>query len=187
MNRNYTIHNRQIKHKGYSTLEMVDVSYDKINEEGQIRKTFELFTSGDTTAALLYHPKEKCFYFVKQFRCAIIKNLDPWMLEVVAGGIDDGESPEEAIRREIQEETGHSISNLEFIKGFYVTPGRSTEYMYLYYAEVDEKLEKGGGVNEELEDLEIVTVPLKDLEEVLGNLHDAKSIIALQWFKEEKG
>jgi len=67
---------------------------------------------------------------VNQFRKAVGKEL----LEIPAGGIDPGEDPVTAVRREMQEETGYLPQKLERLGGFYSTPGYCTEYLYLYLA-----------------------------------------------------
>jgi ADP-ribose pyrophosphatase len=54
------------------------------------------------------------------------------LLEIPAGTIDPGETPEECARRELQEETGYQAQNLERLGGFYLCPGYSTEFLELF-------------------------------------------------------
>jgi ADP-ribose pyrophosphatase len=68
--------------------------------------------------------------FVRQYRHAA--GLD--LLELPAGTLDKGESPEACARREVREETGMAAGRLELLGGFYLAPGYSTEYMYVYMA-----------------------------------------------------
>ncbi len=68
--------------------------------------------------------------FVRQYRHAT--GLD--LLELPAGTLDEGEAPEACARREIREETGMAAGKLEPLGGFYLAPGYSTEYMYVYLA-----------------------------------------------------
>jgi ADP-ribose pyrophosphatase len=68
--------------------------------------------------------------FVRQYRHAA--GLD--LLELPAGTLDEGESPEACSRREVREETGMAAGNLEELGGFYLAPGYSTEYMHVYLA-----------------------------------------------------
>jgi ADP-ribose pyrophosphatase len=67
---------------------------------------------------------------VRQYRKAIDKEL----LEIPAGGIEPGEDPETAVKRESQEEIGHLPGKVERLGGFYSSPGFCTEYLYLYLA-----------------------------------------------------
>ncbi|MFA5874921.1 MAG: NUDIX hydrolase [Anaerolineales bacterium] len=68
--------------------------------------------------------------FVRQYRHAA--GLD--LLELPAGTLDEGEAPEACARREVREETGMAAGKLELLGGFYLAPGYSTEYMYVYLA-----------------------------------------------------
>ncbi len=67
---------------------------------------------------------------VRQYRDALGKEL----LEIPAGGIDKGESPEAAVVREMQEETGFRPRQVTRLCGFYTTPGFCDEYLHLYLA-----------------------------------------------------
>ena len=67
---------------------------------------------------------------VRQYR----KPSEAELLEVVAGGIEDGEEPQAAALRELQEEIGHTAGKLELLSSFWIAPGWCTEYMYAYLA-----------------------------------------------------
>lgn len=68
--------------------------------------------------------------FVRQYRHAA--GLD--LLELPAGTLDENETPEACARREIREETGMAAGKMEYLGGFYLAPGYSTEYMTVYLA-----------------------------------------------------
>jgi ADP-ribose pyrophosphatase len=68
---------------------------------------------------------------VRQYRKAVEKDL----LEIPAGGIDPGEDPETAVKRELQEEIGYLPGRVERLGGYYSSPGFCTEYLYLFLAE----------------------------------------------------
>lgn len=69
-------------------------------------------------------------WFVRQYRHPVGGNL----LELPAGVIEPGESAEECAYREIREETGMAAGNLREIGSFFLAPGYSTEYMYVFLA-----------------------------------------------------
>jgi ADP-ribose pyrophosphatase len=95
------------------------------------------------------------------------------------------ETPEEAAKREIMEELGYQINNLDYLFPFYATPGASTERVHLFYAQVksSDKNEKGGGAVGEIEDIEIVAINKNRLLKMIGHeLIDGKSIVALQHY-----
>jgi ADP-ribose pyrophosphatase len=116
---------------------------------------------------------------VKQFRKPVEKDL----LEIPAGGIDPGESPEDAVRREMREETGFLPQKVEKLGGFYSSPGFCTEYLHLYLAaDLIEKPLKA----EDTESITLVQVPLSQVKGLIasGTICDAKSIAGLLVFME---
>jgi ADP-ribose pyrophosphatase len=143
------------------------------------------FSKWDAVAALVYHRTRDAFILVKQMRYPPTHHgIDPWMTEIVAGGISPGEDERHAANREIIEEVGYEPLSLEFMMKFYVSPGIMSERIALFYAEVDEssKVHNGGGLLDEDEDIELIWVPKKDARQWLQqqSIGDAKTIIALQ-------
>ena len=116
---------------------------------------------------------------VKQFRKPVEKEL----LEIPAGGIDPGETSEEAVRREMREETGFLPRKVEKLGGFYSSPGFCTEYLYLYLAT---DLELKPLKAEDSESITLVRVPLNQIPGLIvsGAICDAKSIAGLLAFRE---
>ena len=108
-----------------------------------------------------------------------------WLIEIIAGMIDRGEQPEASIRREIEEELGYRADHIEHIATFYVSPGGSSERIWLYYAEVGEAghVSAGGGLAGEHEDIRVVSISPEEARTALkdGRIADAKTIIGLQW------
>ena len=111
---------------------------------------------------------------VNQFRKAVEKEL----LEIPAGGIDPGEDPVTAVRREMQEETGYLPRRVERLGGFYATPGYGTEYLHLYLATdlVPSPLQA-----EDTEGISLVRVSASQIPALItsGRICDAKSIAGL--------
>lgn len=137
--------------------------------------TREQFDRGHAVAALVYDTSHKQYVLTKQFRIGPEKEL----IEIVAGMVDEGEQPEESIKREIEEEIGYHVDKLEHLHSFYSSPGGSTEHVELYYAEVTEQRSKGGGNIHENEHIEIVRYTAEELQQEV--FQDAKTIIAQQW------
>jgi ADP-ribose pyrophosphatase len=148
-----------------------------------------VFERGDSAAAIIVNSEQKKVLLTKQFRYpAYGKDADSgWIQEVVAGVIDEGEQPEETIRREIQEEIGYTVHELTPIATFFVSPGGTSERVFLYYAEVDEadRTSQGGGLISENEDIQLVALSFDELWQQLraGILVDAKTLIAAQWLQ----
>jgi len=118
---------------------------------------------------------------VNQFRHPVEKEL----LEIPAGGIDTGEDPAAAVRREMQEETGYLPRKIERLGGFYSSPGYCTEYLYLYLAT---DLTPSQLYAEDTESIRLVRVPITEIPGLIasGSICDAKSIAGLLTFLEYK-
>ena len=117
----------------------------------------------------------------RQYRKAIEKEL----LEIPAGGIDAGEEPEEAVRREMQEETGYLPHKVERLGGFYSTPGYCTEYLHLYLAT---ELTPSQLYAEDTAGISLVRMPVSEVPALLasGKIEDAKSIAGLHMYLEHR-
>ncbi|MCD6426672.1 MAG: NUDIX hydrolase [Caldisericaceae bacterium] len=115
---------------------------------------------------------------IKQFRPSVEETL----LEIPAGRIDDGETPEQAASRELEEETGLKPLNLRKLVEFYPTPGFVDEKIYLFYAD---KFEKGSVHLDEGEVLRIFRLPVNEVEEYLfsNKIKDGKTLIGLLLWK----
>ena len=109
---------------------------------------------------------------------------DPYLLEACAGIVDPGETPEEAARREAQEEIGLEIGELRKIGTILPSAGTLTERMHLFIAEVsaEDARRNGGGNPHEGEDIEVVEVPLVELFDMArrGEIEDAKTLVLVQ-------
>ncbi len=104
--------------------------------------------------------------------------INAWLDELPAGGLDAGEDPEFAARRELREETGFAAATLTPLGRFYTTPGVTDELMHAYLATDLEE------VGQDLEDYEVLTVHREPVSEFFaradsGDLTDAKTILAL--------
>jgi ADP-ribose pyrophosphatase len=115
--------------------------------------------------------------FVNQNRYAVGGEI----LELPAGKVDNGESPDDTARRELEEETGFRCGDLKELLSFYVTPGYSTEFMRLYIAREIERTRAHPDSDEIIEPL---IVPMDRARSMLlnGRLHDAKTILGLAFF-----
>jgi ADP-ribose pyrophosphatase len=111
---------------------------------------------------------------VENERFAVGKTL----LEVPAGTIDPGESPEFTAERELVEETGYRAGRIRRIREWYVSPGFLTEKMYLFFCE---DLVPGPTEHQPDERLRPVVVPWEEALAMAGDgrIEDAKSILAL--------
>ncbi len=114
---------------------------------------------------------------VKQYRKAAEREL----LEIPAGGIDPGEQPADAVRREMREETGYLPGKVERLTGFYSAPGFCTEYLHLFLAA---ELTHSPLRAEDTEGISLVHIKPEDIPELVNSetIRDAKSIAGLLFY-----
>ncbi len=127
-------------------------------------------------------------YLIEQFMYPTLAKAGGWLQTVVAGMIDEGETPAEAIRREILEEAGFAVEHIEPIADFFVSPGGSSERIFLFCALVSDaaRVAEGGGVATEHEDIRLIPVALDEFLARLAahGFADAKTIVAGYWLKD---
>ncbi|NIM13431.1 MAG: NUDIX domain-containing protein [Candidatus Aminicenantes bacterium] len=168
-------------------IEEAFVRYEKFDGQMSDRVRRLNFERGDAAAVLIFNRETQRIILVQQFRFPTYEKGDGWMIEVVAGILGKDEKPEEAVRREVLEETGYRVSELTPISTFYLSPGGSSERIFLYYAEVvdSDKVASGGGVETEHEDIRILEYSLPETWQAwqAGEIKDAKTIIALMWLR----
>ncbi len=151
----------------------VRLRVDTVKTPSGRETTREIVEHDDCVAIIAIDADDKVL-LVKQFR----KPVERELLEIPAGGIDPGESPEDAVSRELREETGYLPRKLESLGGFYSAPGYATEYLYLYLAT---ELTPSRLFAEDTEGISVVQVSLSQIPEFIasGSICDAKSIAGL--------
>lgn len=147
----------------------------------------ELFLRGASVGVLLYDPQRDTVGLVEQFRAGALNEPDgPWLLEVVAGIIEAGESPEKVARRESVEEAGIEPDRLEYIGRYLPSPGGSDETMHILCGLAD--LSRAGGIHgldEEHEDIRVHVIPAREAFDHLysGRFNNAAVLLCLQWLQ----
>jgi len=125
-------------------------------------------------AAIVPVTHDRDVILVRQYRYAITTNL----LEIPAGTMEPGETPEQCATRELEEETGYRCKEIEKILEFFPVPGYSTEKIHVYLARglINSKMH-----TEEDEKIELEILPFNRALETIrsGEIQDAKSICAL--------
>jgi nudix-type nucleoside diphosphatase (YffH/AdpP family) len=147
------------------------------------------FVRGDSVAAIVFNADTQHVILVNQFKYPTYDKGPGWICEVVAGILEESESPEDAIRRELIEEIGYRSRRLRHISTFYVSPGGTSERIILFYAEVtnEDRIGSGGGVEAEGENIRLVELSLSDLHSALesNDIVDAKTLVGALWLQQE--
>jgi ADP-ribose pyrophosphatase len=145
----------------------------------------EIFERGHAVSVLLYDPERDEVGLIEQFRPgAYAAGWEPWLIEVVAGIIDPGETPEQVAIREAQEEAGATVTQIEPVCRYLVSPGGTTESMEIFCARVDaSKLSGIHGLEHEGEDIRVFTATADEAIAWVqsGRIANSMTIIALQW------
>lgn len=129
--------------------------------------------------------QEGNLWFVDQYRHAAGETL----IELPAGTLEDQEDPLSSAQRELREEIGMAASRLTHLGEFYIAPGYSTEYLYIYLAE---DLTPDPLPHDEDEMISVVKVPIGEVFQWVKEkkIRDAKTLAALllaQPYLVEKG
>lgn len=148
-----------------------------------VRETIE---KGDVAAVLLYDPQRDEVVMIEQFRIgARAGPRGPWLLEIVAGLIEDGETPAAVACREAMEEAGCTVTDLLPISSFYTSPAKTSQRTHLYLGRVDSR-NAGGihGLAHEGEDIRVVCLAAEKAVVLAeqGHTDSAWPLVALWWF-----
>lgn len=179
---------RVLLHDGFLKVERLRLKC-RLFEGGWSREfTREVLLRGRGVGVLLYDPHLDKVLMVEQFRVGCMDDASngPWALELVAGLLEEGETPEDVARREVVEEASLNVGELLRICEYYNSPGGSNEKLSVYCARFD-ATQAGGvfGVEDEAENIRSVIL---DRTEALaavaaGRINNAMSVIALQWLQ----
>ena len=169
---------------GYFKLDQVRLRYQL--DDGGMSPAMDrlVFERGDSVAVLLYDRERDTVLLVEQFRYpAFARGDGGWLLEIVAGMLDEGGEGADVARRELVEEAGLAIDELVHLMDFYPSPGACTERIALYLGYLDQRqrVGAGGGVDQG-EDIRLVELDFQDAWRMVctNQIRDAKTIIALQ-------
>jgi len=161
-------------------------TYDfKLKNGSWQTQTREAYDRGNGAVILLYNVEQRSVILTRQFRLPTFVNGNAsGMLIEACAGLLDKDSPEDCIRREVEEETGYKLSHVRKIFEAYMSPGSVTEILYFFVAEyaADMKVHEGGGVAHEQEEIEVLELPFEKALAMIdnGDIRDAKTIMLLQ-------
>lgn len=185
--KDFEIVERSDLYKGFFTMALYKLRHRLFRGGWSPTFSREVFERGAVAAVLPYDPVRDTVVLIEQFRPgAAAANQPPWMIEIVAGIIEPGESAEEMCRREAVEEAGCVLHQLEPIVDFFPSAGGCSERVHLFCGRVDS--EGVGGVHgreDEVEDIRVFVEPADRAFAMLrkGKIESSIAVIGLLWLE----
>ncbi len=183
----WTVIKKESIYNGFFKLTGIQLQHD-LFAGGQSRVlTRELLDRGQAIAVLPYDPVSDELVLIEQFRIGAGEDKNgPWMMEIIAGYQEPGESAEEVAYREAHEEAGCEVTELLPMYKYYSSPGGSNEQIQIFLGRTQSSgIEGIHGLDEEGEDIKVHVMKCQQAFDWLddGRIDSAAPIIALQWFR----
>lgn len=178
---------RETLYRGFFSLDLYRFRHRLFNGEmsGEVRR--EIFERGHAAVLLPYDPTRDEVVLIEQIRIAAYDTSPtPWLLELIAGMIEEGESVEDVARREAVEEAGLIVGRTKSVLSYLASPGGTSERSSILVGEVDATTAEGiHGLVDENEDIRVHVVSREQAYQLVeeGSIDNAASVIALQWLQ----
>ncbi len=178
-------------HRGRFRMDRYHMTYRTYAGNWSPEVTREVLDRGHSVGVLPYDPVTDQVVLIEQFRpgAFVAEDEYPWLWEIVAGIIEDGETPEDVARRECEEEAGLLPTELLQIGQFYTSAGGTSEYHRLYVGKVNAAAAGGlHGLIEEVEDIRVFAVPADEAFAAVGDgrIRTAPAFAGLLWLQKER-
>ena len=182
----YKIINKKNLYNGFFELNKYEFVHKKHNGDWTDKVEREIFSGAHVSTLLPYDPIRKEIILIQQFRAGVLSRYDgDYLLEIVAGIIDQGENPEQTAIRECFEETGCEVKKILPIQSYFPAPGSSESYYHLFLGEVNAfDGERIKGLETENENILVKSYKVDLVREMLEErkIINGLTLIALQWF-----
>jgi ADP-ribose pyrophosphatase len=186
----YRIIKKETLYQGFFQLSRYTLQYRLFNQGWSNIFTNEVLERKSASAVLPYDPILDKVILIEQFRAGSLANpQSPWLIEIPAGLIEEGEEPAAVAYREAVEEANCKIVLLQPICELFVSPGGSNEYLNIYCGKVDARTIEGiHGLAQENEDIRVINIPLHEALAMLyaGRIKTAPALIALLWLQGQR-
>ncbi|AQS40175.1 protein containing C-terminal region of TrgB protein [Shewanella psychrophila] len=173
--------------KGFFSLDVYRFKHKlfKGGWSGEVKR--EVFERGDAVVVLPYDPVTDEVVLIEQLRIPVLgKTKTPWMLELVAGMIEEGETAEAVAHRELVEESGVEAKQMSKISTYFASPGGTSEKFEFFWAEIDASQAHGvHGLEYEDEDIQVHVFSRDQAFKLVndGTINNASTVIGLQWLE----
>lgn len=182
MNADVRILDETLLSDDWYTLKKVTFQYRTRSGQWEMHSR-EAYDRGNGATILLYNPGRDTVILTRQFRLPTYLNGNSTGLLIeTCAGLLDNDNPEDAIRRETEEETGFRIENVRRVFDAYMSPGSVTEKLFFFMADYTDETQRsaGGGIDEE--DIDVLELPMSEAIAMItsGAIQDGKTIMLLQ-------
>jgi ADP-ribose pyrophosphatase len=187
MQHNVEIISRETTYKSFTQVDVLRLQHSLFIGGTSPIIQREIVIKPEAVGVLIYDPILDAVLLIEQFRVGALPESNPWQIEIVAGLVDgEGESLETVAMREVQEEAGLTLSRLERVMTFLLSPGGSNERFTLFVGQADLSTIKTGslhGLPEEGEDIRVNIMTTSKALNLLNEdiLFNAPLLISLQW------
>lgn len=150
--------------------------------------TRQVCIRGDSAVILLISASTDTVVLTRQFRLPLlVRGHSDGILTELPGGLLDGDTAAEAVRREVEQETGYRILTVDEVLSAYMSPSLLAERTHFFIGKYEyaDRVSSGGGVPSEGEDIEVIELPFLDALAMVerGEIDDARTILLLQHMK----
>ncbi len=170
---------------GYFRVARITLEHRCFNGGWSAPLTREVFHRGDAVGVLPYEPETDSLILLEQFRPGALRGEgSPWMLELVAGIVESGESDTDVVHREAREEAGCQLDELVPVASYFPSAGACSEHVRLFCGRV---LNAGAGevhgLDSEGEDILVHRIPRRETLDLLAadGIPNGHTLVALQW------
>lgn len=178
---------RETRYSGFFSIDLYRFRHRLFNGNMSGEITREIFERGHAAVLLPFDPVRDEVVLIEQIRIAAFDTSEsPWLLEMIAGMIEEGETPEDVARREAVEEAGLDVNRVKNVLSYLASPGGTSERLTILVGEVDATTAHGiHGLAEENEDIRVHVVSREQAYQWVeeGKIDNAATVIALQWLQ----
>jgi nudix-type nucleoside diphosphatase (YffH/AdpP family) len=186
MSKDGAVHIEEVRTLAHEKGKLTNVTFRQRRRDGSWQqRTREVYDNGNSAAILPYDPKRKTVLLTRQLRLPIyLQDGLERSTEACAGKLD-GERAETRILKELEEELGYRVREVERLFALYPSPAsvaEKIEFFTCLYSPAD-KVSDGGGLADEGEDIEVIEPTLEQARAMIssGEIIDAKTVILIQF------
>lgn len=182
---------RTTPYRGYMRLDIYKLRHQVFDRGWSDEVSREVLERGHAVAVLPYDPARDEVVLIEQFRVGAYTapDMSPWQIECVAGIIEPYQTSQQAAHREMEEEAGTKVLDLEPVHTYLTSPVCTSETICMYCGRIDADGVGGVfGLAHEGEYIRVFTVGAEEAFRLLdsGRIENGMTVIALHWLRHHR-